>query len=196
MTPGFADNASRAGRSQSFRRECYGRMLDAKTRRDALDRAITELAGAPQHVDRHRAARLPPRRLHADPIRVDRRARRLEQVPSHLARPVPRPHPQPRELRSRRRRRQGAITKAGNSTPRRLLVEAAWHHRRPPRLGVTLERRRTKQITSRASPSRPERPPASRTLDALEGRGKPRTIVVVAVARKLAGRCLGTRDDG
>jgi transposase len=31
--------------------ECYGRMLDAKTRRDALDRAITELAGAPPYVD-------------------------------------------------------------------------------------------------------------------------------------------------
>src|SRR5213596_2888782 len=31
--------------------EYYGRMLDAKTRRDALDRAITELAGAPPYVD-------------------------------------------------------------------------------------------------------------------------------------------------
>src|SRR5207237_8264863 len=31
--------------------ECYGRMLDAKTRRDALDRAIAELAGAPPYID-------------------------------------------------------------------------------------------------------------------------------------------------
>src|SRR5438128_2856787 len=31
--------------------ECYGRMLDAKTRRDALDKGITELAGAPPYVD-------------------------------------------------------------------------------------------------------------------------------------------------
>src|SRR5437667_5615709 len=31
--------------------ECYGRMLDAKTRRDALDKAIAELAGAPPYVD-------------------------------------------------------------------------------------------------------------------------------------------------
>jgi transposase len=29
----------------------YGRMLDAKTRREALDKAITELAGAPPYVD-------------------------------------------------------------------------------------------------------------------------------------------------
>src|SRR5438094_7400722 len=29
--------------------ECYGRMLDAKTRRDSLDKAISELAGAPPY---------------------------------------------------------------------------------------------------------------------------------------------------
>ena len=31
--------------------ECYSRMLDAKTRRDALDKAITELAATPPYVD-------------------------------------------------------------------------------------------------------------------------------------------------
>src|SRR5581483_7862332 len=31
--------------------ECYSRMLDAKNRRDALDKAITELAGTPPYVD-------------------------------------------------------------------------------------------------------------------------------------------------
>ncbi len=31
--------------------ECYGRMLDAKTRRDALDKAIAELAAKPPYVD-------------------------------------------------------------------------------------------------------------------------------------------------
>ena len=31
--------------------ECYSRMLDAKTRRDALDSAITELAAMPPYVD-------------------------------------------------------------------------------------------------------------------------------------------------
>ena len=31
--------------------ECYGRMLDAKTRRDALDKAITELAATPPYAD-------------------------------------------------------------------------------------------------------------------------------------------------
>src|SRR5438874_6378145 len=31
--------------------ECYGRMVDAKTRRDALDEAIAELAATPPYVD-------------------------------------------------------------------------------------------------------------------------------------------------
>ena len=31
--------------------ECYGRMLDAKSRRDALDKAISELAATPPYVD-------------------------------------------------------------------------------------------------------------------------------------------------
>src|SRR3954471_6950056 len=50
--------------------ECYGRMLDAKTRRDALDKAITELAGAPRYVDV--VERLVfPGRLHAYGVRAD-----------------------------------------------------------------------------------------------------------------------------
>ncbi|HSJ46278.1 MAG TPA: transposase [Euzebyales bacterium] len=47
----------------------------------------------------------------------------------------------PSEHTSDDTRRQGAITKAGPSHARRLLVEAAHHYRRPPRLGVALQRR-------------------------------------------------------
>ena len=42
-------------------------------------------------------------------------------------------------------RRQGHITKTGSKHARRLLTEAAWHYRRPPRLGTTLERRQDGQ---------------------------------------------------
>jgi transposase len=42
-------------------------------------------------------------------------------------------------------RRQGHITKTGSSHARRLLIEAAWHYRRPPRLGSTLKRRQDGQ---------------------------------------------------
>jgi transposase len=41
----------------------------------------------------------------------------------------------PSEDTSGEKRRQGAITKSGSRHARRLLIEAAWHDRRPPRLG-------------------------------------------------------------
>src|ERR1041385_2132415 len=46
----------------------------------------------------------------------------------------------PSEHSSGERRRQGAITKVGNSNVRRLLVEAAWHARRRPKVGYELPR--------------------------------------------------------
>jgi transposase len=167
--------------------EGYGRMLDARTRRDALDKAITELAGAPPYVDV--VERLVCLRgvstLTAFALTVElgdwNRFR-----PASLG---PFLGLTPSESSSGERRRQGAITKAGNSHVRRLLVEAAWHQRRPPRLSVTLERRRTgKSLALRAQADRSARRLHGR-WHALESRGKPRTIIVVAVARELAGHC-------
>jgi transposase len=37
--------------------------------------------------------------------------------------------------------RSGSITKTGSTLARRLLVEAAWHYARPPRIGATLRNR-------------------------------------------------------
>jgi transposase len=51
----------------------------------------------------------------------------------------------PSEQSSGERRRQGSITKAGSSHARRLLVEAAWHYRRAPRVSLTLKRRQDGQ---------------------------------------------------
>jgi transposase len=42
-------------------------------------------------------------------------------------------------------RRQGAITLTGSGYARRLLVEAAWHYLRPPRIGATLANRQAGQ---------------------------------------------------
>jgi transposase len=42
-------------------------------------------------------------------------------------------------------RRQGAITKTGSSYARRLLVEAAWHYLRQPRIGATVANRQQGQ---------------------------------------------------
>ena len=174
--------------------ECYGRMLDAKTRRDVLDKAIAELAASEPYVDV--VERLVCLRgvstLTAFAVTVElgdwSRFR-----PASLG---PFLGLTPSENSSGERRRQGAITKAGNSHVRRLLIEAAWHQRRPPRLRVTLERRRTgKPLAVRAQADRSARRLHGR-WHALEARGKPRTIVVVAVARELAGHCwaLATRE--
>ena len=51
----------------------------------------------------------------------------------------------PSENSSGERRRQGAITKAGSGHARRLLVEAAWHYRRAPRISLDLRRRQAGQ---------------------------------------------------
>lgn len=47
----------------------------------------------------------------------------------------------PSESSSGGSRAQGPITQTGNGHVRRLLVEAAWHHRNPYRPGVALRRR-------------------------------------------------------
>lgn len=167
--------------------ECYGRMLDAKSRRDALDKAITELAATPPYADV--VSRLVCLRgvstLTAFALTVelgDWNRFRPESLGPFLGLT-------PSENSSGERRRQGAITKAGNSHVRRLLIEAAWHHRPPSRRSVTLERRRDgKPLAVQAQAERSGRRLHQR-WHALEGRGKPRTIIVVAVARELAGHC-------
>ena len=49
------------------------------------------------------------------------------------------------EYSSGPRRRRGGITKAGNSHVRRILIEAAWHYRHRPALGIGLKKRQAGQ---------------------------------------------------
>jgi transposase len=96
----------------------------------------------------------------------------------------------PSEHSTGQSRRQGHITKSGSRHARRLLVEAAWHYRRPPRLGTTLERRQDGQeqaVIAIAWNAQQRLHHIWRQLDSK--RGKRRTIVAVAVARQLAGFC-------
>jgi transposase len=87
-------------------------------------------------------------------------------------------------------RRQGAITKTGSGHGRRLLVEAAWHYRRPPRNGDVLKRRQAGQPAHVIAISWHAQKRLHRTWQRLDAdRGKRRTIVAVAVARELAGFC-------
>ena len=93
----------------------------------------------------------------------------------------------PSEHSSGDRERRGSITKAGNIHVRRLLIEAAWHYRHRPHIGVGIRQRRTGQpdriiaIADRAQNRLCHR---FRTLSA---RGKIPNKVVVAVARELVG---------
>jgi len=96
----------------------------------------------------------------------------------------------PSENSTGEQRRLGAITKTGSRHARRLLVEAAWHYRRPPRRSRELARRQEGQpahVIALAWKTQQRLHRTWRRLDA--ERGKRRTIVAVAVARELAGFC-------
>jgi transposase len=95
----------------------------------------------------------------------------------------------PTECSSGDFRSQGSITKTGNSHARRLLIEAAWHHRQPYRPGVDLRRR-----WNAASPAaRARGQQANRRLYArwqrFDARAKRPVVANTAIARELAGWC-------
>jgi transposase len=93
----------------------------------------------------------------------------------------------PSEHSSGEQRRQGAITKVGNAHVRRLLVEAAWHSRRRPKVGYQLARRQRGQdalVVERAWRCQQR---LHARWQRMAGRGKPHQKIVVACARELAG---------
>jgi transposase len=93
----------------------------------------------------------------------------------------------PSEQSSGTRRRQGAITKAGSSHARRLLIEAAWHYRRAPRVSLTLKRRQAGQPPAAIDTAWRAQIRLHRRWAHLDAaRAKKRTTVAVAVARELA----------
>jgi transposase len=96
----------------------------------------------------------------------------------------------PSEDTSGEHRRQGAITKAGSKHARRLLVEAAWHYRNPPRISKDLERRQRGQDPRCVDAAwRCQRRLYKRWQRLDSERGKRRTLVAVAVARELSAYC-------
>jgi transposase len=95
----------------------------------------------------------------------------------------------PSEHTSGEQRRQGSITKTGSRHARRLLVEAAWHYRNPPRVGRELERRQLGQPAQAIAISWSAQRRLHRTWRRLRARNKRATVTTVAVARELAGFC-------
>jgi transposase len=83
--------------------------------------------------------------------------------------------------------RQGAITKSGSILARRLMIEAAWHYRRPPGLGSRALAERQKgqpdhvlQISNRCQQR------LHRVYRRMHDRGKPHNVTVVACGRELS----------
>ncbi len=93
----------------------------------------------------------------------------------------------PSEASSGERQRRGAITKAGNSHVRRLLIEAAWHARHKPAIPLALRQRREGQPPEIIAMADEAQKRLHRRYWRLVQRGKPTTVAATAVARELAG---------
>lgn len=92
-----------------------------------------------------------------------------------------------REDSTGKSRRQFSITKTGNKHVRRLLVEAAWAYRHPPRIGAHLKKRSEdlpEELRRIAWVAQQRLHRRYRRLLAVR---KPHQVVVTALARELAG---------
>jgi len=108
----------------------------------------------------------------------------------------------PSEHSSGATRRQGGITKAGNTTARRMLIEPAWSYRFPARISRV-------QLLQQEALAKPIRDIAWKAQDRLCRRyrklarsGKLTTVICTAIARELAGfvwaiaRAVGSSCNG
>lgn len=82
---------------------------------------------------------------------------------------------------------RGSITKAGNGHVRRVLVEAAWHYRHPPRIGWQLRKRRVGQLPSVIEHADKAMKRLHKRWYTMQARKKPSPKIVVAIARELVG---------
>jgi transposase len=95
----------------------------------------------------------------------------------------------PAEHSSGNSRTLGPITKTGNGHVRRLLVEAAWHHRARYHVGTTMrDRWNLAPVAARVRGDQGKRRLHHRWVTFIERR-KRHTVATVAVARELAGWC-------
>jgi transposase len=92
----------------------------------------------------------------------------------------------PSEESSGKRERRGAITKAGNSHCRHVLVQAAWSYQHPPRVGAKLKRRQQGQppeVVAHAWKAQHRLHKLFKRVAAKRGK----QVATVAVARELVG---------
>jgi hypothetical protein len=99
-----------------------------------------------------------------------------------------------REDSSGSRQRLGAITKAGNSHCRHVLVQAAWSYRHRPQISVDLKRRQAGQPRSVITHAWKAQQRLHQRFDHLSYRKLPQ-IAVVAVAREFVGFLWAVMQD-
>jgi transposase len=93
----------------------------------------------------------------------------------------------PSEDSSGERRRQGSITKAGNSSARRALVEAAWAYQYMAKVSGLIARRQAKAPKAALDIAWKAQVRLCAKFRRLAARGVNRNKIVVAIARELAG---------
>jgi transposase len=93
----------------------------------------------------------------------------------------------PSEYSTGERRQQGAITKAGNTHARRVLVEGAWAYQYPAKVSRHLQLRLEKQPKVIQDISWKAQIRLCKRYRRLVSRGKHVNVVTVAIARELAG---------
>jgi transposase len=95
----------------------------------------------------------------------------------------------PSESSSGQSRSLGSITKTGNTHARRLLVEAAWHHRRRYVVGATMTRRWERVDASARTRGHQGNQRLHTRWQRFDSRSKRPSVANVAIARELAGWC-------
>jgi transposase len=168
--------------------ECdYEAMLATRARRDRLDAAITAMAAGSEFTPVvHRLACLrgvSTLTAFALAVEIGDWHRFTGATVGSFVGLVP------SEYSSGASRVQGSITKTGNTHARRLLVEAAWHHRPRYRPGLALRARW--ELAPPAARARGDE--GNRRLHQrwtrFNERGKRPVVANVAIARELAGWC-------
>ena len=100
----------------------------------------------------------------------------------------------PKEHSSGDRERRGALTKAGNTHCRHVLVQAAWAYRYQPKVGVALQRRQHGQPPVVIAHAWKAQHRLHTFYRRLAMRTKPQ-VAVVAVARELVGFLWAVMQD-
>ena len=162
-------------------------------RRDDLDQRIEALALTPRYkplVDRIRCFRgfkTQAAMVLATELGDVRRFESPRQLMAYLGLV-------PGEHSSGERRRLGAITKAGNTRVRHILIQAAWSYRRRPAVGASLRRRQKDQHPDVIAHAWKCQHRLYKVFHRLAAK-KPRPVAATAVAREMVGFLWAVLND-